>query len=313
MLSLHSTPESVSPSCFRFMNSHRLRNLERVIEVALKEPYPEPWLPDLTVPLAEWGEQTLHHSTGITAADYGTGRVLAGRAEAPRHVGACLPTLVGTDESTHKIMVEFLTAECIGHYQDIGLTFYSPDELANSTVLRCLQDAIDLLVQAPTLQKTVATLMRACHILKPEDGDYDVSHSDPRVPFSVFVSVPQKPGSTDTLRVAESLVHEAMHLQLTLIERLHPLVHASNQTYFSPWKGTQRSPKGILHALYVFRVLDRFFERLLALPGWPAASVAHMRARRHEITLQVNTVETFKSCPALTAVGTSFIDRLISG
>ncbi len=313
MPSPRSMLESASPSCIRFMDRQRLCRLEREIEVGLKELYPEPWLPKLTDLLGEWGWQTLQRSAGITAAAYGTGRVLARRAEAPRYVEAYLPVLVGSDASSRKIMIEFLAEEWIGKYRDIGLTYYTPDELVNLTVLECLEDAMDVLARVPTLQKTVAALVRTCHILKPEDDAYDVSHSDPLVPFSVCVSVPRKRRLADSLRVAESLVHEAMHLQLTLIERLQPLVHASSQAYFSPWKDTHRPPQGILHALYVFRVLDSFFERLLALPGWPIASVAHMYARRREIALQVNAVETFKSCSALTVVGASFIDRLISG
>ena len=313
MPSPRSMPESASPWCIRFMDKQRLSRLRREIEGGLKELYPEPWLPELTDLLDEWGWQTLCCSTGILPTGYGTGRVLARRPEAPRHVGAYLPVLAGGDTPSREIMIEFLTEEWIGKYRDIGLTFYTPNELVSSTVLECLEDAMDVLARVPTLQKTVAALVRACHILKPEDEAYDVSHSDPLVPFSVWVSVPRKRRLADSLRVAESLVHEAMHLQLTLIERLQPLVRASSQTYLSPWKDTHRSPQGILHALYVFRVLDSFFERLLALPGWRVASVAHMRARRREIALQINTVETFKGCSALTTVGTSFIDRLISG
>ena len=48
----HSTLESALPSYIHFMNSQSLRNLDRKIEATLKEPYPEPWLPDLTAPLA---------------------------------------------------------------------------------------------------------------------------------------------------------------------------------------------------------------------------------------------------------------------
>lgn len=295
------------------MNSQRPYNLERIVEASLKDPYPEPWLPELTASLAEWGWKALRRSIGIMAADYGTGRVLAGRDEAKRYGGPCLPILVGTDESTCKITIEFLTGECISQYQDIGLTFCTLDELANSTVPQCLQDAIDVLAQVPTLQKTVATLIQTCHILKPEDDAYDVSYSDPRVPFSVFVSVPQKCGSTDTLRVAESLVHEAMHLQLTLIERLQPLVHPSNHTYFSPWRGSRRPPQGILHALYVFRVIDSLFERLLAIPGRPVASVKYLRNRRYEIAQQIRDIKTFEDHPALTELGTYFVKLLVSG
>ncbi len=295
------------------MDRQRLCRLEREIEIGLKELYPEPWLPELTALVAEWGWQTLRRSIGITAADYGTGRVLARSPEASRHVGAYLPILAGGGSSACDIMVEFLAEEWSGQYRDIGLTFYTPDELVNSTVLECLEDAIDVLAQVPTLQKTAATLVQTCHILKPEDDAYDVSHSDPLVPFSIFVSVPQKRDLVDSLRVAESLVHETMHLQLTLIERLQPLVNASSQTYFSPWKNTHRSPQAILHALYVFRVLDSFFERQLALPGWPVASVAHMRARRCEIAQQIQNIRTFKNHPALTKLGTHLAGLLIFG
>ena len=117
----------------------------------------------------------------------------------------------------------------------------------------------------------------------------------------------------DALRVAESLVHEAMHLQLTLIERLLPLVEESDQTYFSPWKGTQRPPRGVLHALYVFRVLDSFFERLLVLSGWSGVSVEHVHRRRCEIAQQISEVKAFKDHPALTEVGTRLAGLLVCG
>ena len=334
--------ESALPWCTRFMDRERLARLEHEIEVALKELYPEPWLPGLTDLLVEWGWQTLHHSTGITAADYGTGRVLeavskipdrrsggrrswakatiflflrpllARRPETPRHVEAYLPIPVGGDTSTREIAIEFLAEEWSDQYRDIGLTFYTPDELVNSTVLECLEDAMAVLAQVPTLQKTVATLVRTCHILKPEDDAYDVSHSDPLVPFSVCVSVPRKRRLDDALRVAEALAHEAMHLQLTLIERIQPLVCASSQTYFSPWKGTHRSPQGILHGLYVFRVLDSFFEKLLILPGWSVTSVAHMCARRYKIAQQFHDIKAFKDHPALTELGADLASLLIS-
>ena len=114
------------------------------------------------------------------------------------------------------------------------------------------------------------------------------------------------------LRVAESLVHEAMHLQLTLIEQATPLVHPSDESYFSPWKGTHRSPQGVLHALYVFRVIDQCLERLLALSGWSLSSADHMRHRRHEIASQVHGIKAFKDSPALTVLGTHFVRRLIA-
>ena len=288
--------------------------MRHAIKNALGNPYPDPWLPDLTGPLVEWGDQELRSRTGIAAADYGTERVLAGSLEAPRCVGARLPFRVGVDGPTRQMAVEFLTEAGIGLYRAIGFRFYTPEEVVvNGSVLRCLQDAMNVLARVPTLQATVATLMRTCHLLKPENDAYDISHSDPLVPFSAFVSVPWKRGLTDALRVAESLVHEAMHLQLTLIERLLPLVEESHQTYFSPWKGTQRSPQGVLHALCVFRVIDNFFGRLLALSGWSVDSVEHLRKRRREIAQQISEVKAFKDHPALTKAGTHLAGLLVCG
>ena len=295
------------------MDSLLLSPLKHAIKDALGNPYPDPWLPALTGPLVGWGDQELHSRTGIAAADYGTERVLAGSLEAPRCVGARLPFRVGVDGPTRQMAVEFLTEAGIGAYGDIGLCFYTPDEVANSGIVRCLQDAIDVLARIPSLQATVTALIRTCHVLKPENDAYDVSHSDPQVPFSVFVSIPQSRSPTDALRVVEPLVHEAMHLQLTLIERLLPLVEKSDQMWFSPWKGTQRSPQGVLHALYVFRAIDGFFGRLLALSGWSVASVEHMHMRRWEIAQQISEVRAFKDHSALTKVGTRLARLLVCG
>jgi HEXXH motif-containing protein len=295
------------------MDSRHLYPLNQAIKDALKNPYPDPWLPDLTARLIGWGDQVLRSCAGITAADYGTERVLAGSADAPRHAGARLPALGGADRPTRKMTIEFLTKACIGPYRAMGLCFYTPDEVANSAILQCLQDAIDVLAKIPSLQATVTALMRTCHVLKPENDTYDVSHSDPQVPFSIFVSIPQRRGPTDALRVAESLVHEAMHLQLTLIERLLPLVEESGLTYFSPWKGAQRSPRGVLHGLYVFRVVDSFFERLMTFYDWPVVCLDHLFRRRREVARQISEVRAFKDHPALTGAGSCLSGLLLGG
>ena len=102
-----------------------------------------------------------------------------------------------------------------------------------------------------------------------------------------------------------------MHLQLTLIEQATPLVYPSDAQYFSPWKGAYRSPQGVVHALYVFRAIAQYLERLLELPGWSLSSTDHMRHRRREIALQVHEIATFKGHPALTALGSRFVQRLV--
>jgi HEXXH motif-containing protein len=209
------------------------------------------------------------------------------------------------------LLIEWLMEHCAHRYQSIGLTFYTPDTLANTTVFHCLQEAVGILTSVPTLHRTIAQLVRVCHLVKPEDDDYDVSYSDPHVPFSICISVPLERQANDALRVAEALVHEAMHLQLTLIELVTALVQPSEKRYFSPWKGAYREPQGVLHALYVFRVIDQCFEQLLALPEWSSGSIGHMHQRRCDIASQVREIEVFKNSHALTALGARFVQKLM--
>ena len=284
-----------------------LQNIRGVLE----SPSTPLWFPDLAASLTEQGWQELHRQTAITPSTYGTSRVLTGKGEAPHHIAATLPVYSDGEDATSSMMIELLSEDDRCKYQRMGLAFYSQAELAASTIFDCLRDAISILAYVPTLQKTVGSLAQVCHILKPEDDDSDVSHSDPCIPFSIFVSVPQRRRMNDGLRVVEAIVHEAMHLQLTLIEQALPLIRPSNHTYFSPWKGEHRSPQGILHALYVFRVVDQFLEQLLALAIWTSASIDHMRNRRIEVAKQIREIETFADCPALTESGAYFVRRLL--
>lgn len=286
-------------------------NLPDIVNTALTDPHAPLWLPDVTDALVAIGQQTLHLQTGITMSHYGTARVLAGDAKAPRHVVARLSFGPSTEGVAFDMLAECLLGDVARRYQGVGLAFYPPDTTASTLILDCVQEAIDILTSLPTLHRTVAKLVRVCHLIKPADDDYDMSYSDPQVPFSIFVSVPQRRRTNDVLRVAESIVHEAMHLQLTLIEQATPLVHPSDERYFSPWKSAYRSLQGVLHALYVFRVIAQYLERLLEFPGWSPSSSAHMCHRRREIALQVHEISTFKGHPALTALGSRFVQRLV--
>jgi len=281
------------------------------IRAVLKNHSTPLWFPSLAAPLTARRWRTLHQQTAITKNDYGTSRVRAGNVGAPHHIVDSLSVDPHGEDAVSAMLIETLPENDLRKYQEMGLTFYSRAELTTSTIFDCLQDAIHILAHVPTLQKTVGSLVRICHILKPEDDDYDVSHSDPYVPFSIFVSVPQQRKANCELRIAESIVHEAMHLQLTLLEQALPLIRLSDDTYFSPWKGEPRSPQGILHALYVFRVVDQFLEQLLTLPIWSSENVCYMRNRRSEVAQQVRHIELFAGCPALTELGTCLVRSLL--
>ena len=290
-----------------------MSHLADVITAALTEPQAPLWFPDCTDALVTLGYDLLFQRTGITREHYSTARVTAADASAPCHVVACQAFYPDATEGTDSLLIEWLSSHIARPYQALGLTFHTPEDIAATTVLPSLQEALNLLAVLPTLHHSVAKLVRVCHLLVPEDDDHDVSYSDPHLPFSIFVSISPRRQRHDVLRLVEAIVHEAMHLQLTLLEHASPLVRPSTEQYFSPWKGTYRSPQGVMHALYVFRVIAQCLERLLMLPGWSLGSIDYMRQRQCDIAAQVREIDMFKHSSALTALGTSLAHKLIDG
>lgn len=146
-----------------------------------------------------------------------------------------------------------------------------------------LREAGDVLSSVADLADSVGCLVRSIHVLRAP-RDHDVSHSTPAIPFSAFVSVPRVDERDAALRLAESLVHEAMHLQLTLVDRTDALVIDRRRRAYSPWKEDSRPLEGLLHGLYVFavihQVLDLFAE---AEPG----SRDYCAKRRRQIGKEV--------------------------
>ena len=55
-----------------------------------------------------------------------------------------------------------------------------------------LERALNLLQQVLSLQATVGALAKSVHILEASEPGYDVSYSDPLIPFSVFLGSLQK-------------------------------------------------------------------------------------------------------------------------
>jgi HEXXH motif-containing protein len=126
--------------------------------------------------------------------------------------------------------------------------------------------AAEVLTVVDGLVDTVSQLVRTVYVLHAPFG-YDVSHSDPELPFSIFVSLPQ-PGESDVApRLAEAILHEAMHLQLTMIDVQIPLIADNLESAYSPWKHEIRAIGGLLHGLYVFAVVHQFCQGLVGTTG----------------------------------------------
>jgi HEXXH motif-containing protein len=287
-------------------------NLIERVEPALRNPNHSPWFPELTTDLVEAGWLNLYNEVGLSPESYGTARVIARDAGAPRRIVAWLPMISGAESPERMLQVETLDAKFTHSYEEAGVRFYSAEKINAANVLERLKEAITVLQSTPTLLATVAALLRSIHVLDPGDDDYDVSFSEPHIPFSIFVSVPQGSSMTNALRVAEAIVHEAMHLQLTLIEQVVPLVRLTTRQHYSPWRGEFRSAQGVLHGLYVFCVIDLLFCVLEALPLRGSNVVDYIKRRRSEIRDQVGLIRPFQDSDDLTETGRTFTRRMMA-
>ena len=151
-------------------------------------------------------------------------------------------------------------------------------------VVERLQAAADVMQVVESLPETVGCLVRSIHPLSAPP-DYDISHSAPELPFSIFVSIPGDLEHDATIRVAESLIHEAMHLKLTLIERSESLINGRDAFGFSPWKQEIRPVAGLLHGLYVFAVIFQVLSALADQTG--GAGRSHIAKRQAAIRAEV--------------------------
>jgi HEXXH motif-containing protein len=188
---------------------------------------------------------SMDHERRALIDHYGTQRWLAGDADA---------SVVGMGTvrlGQHLSIIELLPASTINSFSD--LTF--ADERCSHAGAR-LQEAAEVLDNVNTLADAVGCLARSIHLLKAP-RDHDISHSTPDLPFSVFVSIPEPTERDASLRVAESLIHESMHLQLTLLDIVEPLVGTSGTCGYSPWKQEIRPVEGLLHGIYVFAVIHQ--------------------------------------------------------
>ena len=286
-------------------------DLAERIKASLENPNGEPWFPKLTADLDARAWDSLQRDLGLTPHSYGTERILSRSNSAPREIITSLKTCSRTCTTVPAISIEVLTPECAVQYEKQGVTFYTSDEILQTTILPCLEDALAIINQVPSLMSTVAALVRSLHVIKPEDSDHDVSFSEPQVPFSIFVSVPEKRIADDALRVAEAIVHEAMHLQLTLIEETVALAAVSPKEFFSPWRGEYRTVQGILHGLYVFRVVDQFLNAVSFIQEPSAGKLSHVNSRREHIAFQMGMIRDFEECSDLTRAGASLAKNLI--
>jgi hypothetical protein len=283
------------------------------VKYVLEKMVYRPWMPGLTQELANVGWRELYHDAGLSPSNYGTVRVIARDPSVPRRVIANLPIGQSADVPFQELQVETLYEAFDRGYEESGIRFYTAEDISCTNVLEQLEEAINILNLLPSLCTTIGSLVKSVHLIDIDDDDYDVSFSEPHIPFSIFISIPQKLNKLNALRVAEAIVHEAMHLQLTLIERIIPLVKSSSQQYYSPWREELRNAQGILHGLYVFRVIGEFLRDLQTLISHEPSVGCYLERRISEIQNQISCIKSFQESEALTENGVGFTRRIITG
>ena len=202
---------------------------------------------------------------------------------------------------------EYLT----NFYKENGLNPYTGGELEKICALEKLGYALDIINLVSPVYDCVLNLVRAIQVIKSHNIDEDASYSHPDIPFSIFVSVCHDSSEHSNLRGAESILHEAMHLKLSLIENIVELVKIDSvNKYFSPWRQTFRLPSGIVHGIYVFRVIYDFYQELLVKQNFSKKSERFILNRSNEIRDQINTLRDFKDAAELSLQGKILVSKL---
>ena len=269
-----------------------------------------PWFPGLAEPLAQVAWNQMEHDIGLTPAAYGTARLLLRdpRGERSVKIRCGTESNEGGGLGVEGIPVEILPPDIAQKVAGSDVRFLDAHG-AGDLVAHQLEEAISFLKLVPTIWPTVSTLVRSLHIIDPVDDEIDVSFSDPTIPFSIFVSVPRVWSEVAALRVAEAVLHEAMHLQLTLIEQMVPLVVPQRVMYYSPWRDELRDSEGILQALYVFVVI-RSFLGLISVRRSNSV-YDHVVERLSQIDYQIEQARDFRQCDELTPDGMAMVTRLL--
>lgn len=240
---------------------------------------------------------------GLFPELYGTARVLHASSEGPR-AGA-----VAMDAGWHRALpIERFDALMRARYTAIGVE--PSDKVCPAAFSQSLADAMQLLDEIPAIGDAVRSLVWSVTPIAVTGKDYDSSYSDPAVPFSIFIGAHEPGARIPAIRLAEGILHEAMHLQLSLIEDLMPLVQGSADRRHSPWQRTPRPTQGLLHGLYVFRVIQDWLGSLILGRHISGEALLHAHKRIEQIEEECAELASLAGSDELTAEGKSLVAAL---
>ncbi len=187
---------------------------------------------------------------------------------------------------------------------DVGLLTASL--ATHGSARAAIVEAERLIACIPSLHATLVRCVHEIHLLHVEDDAYDVSHSEPRWRTRIFVSCP-RPSEVSGLREAEAIVHEGMHLNLTNLEAVQPVV-VDDAPLYSPWRSRPRPASGVLHGYYVFRCVAGLMDALATRGELTARQREFARRRVEEISDEVAQVEVDVLKAVLTPRGKTLVE-----
>ncbi len=213
--------------------------------------------------LVRWEEKEILEKSGLTLQSYGTVRVITGDAKAHRVWALKPPLFAGTNFG-----VEDLPANL--HYiaTDQGARLIDIADQKQSEVVTLLRSTCEAIANiAPALWQSIRYLLRSVHIISSPCSETDVSFSLPNLPNTIFISLPRFDDENAVARLIESIVHEVLHLQLSLVERCRPIIQGemATEVMFSPWRNTLRPESGIVHGLFVFTNLEKLWSKVKSI------------------------------------------------
>lgn len=253
------------------------------------------------------GWQQLATNQGIDAAQYSIANCLV----TPQAVTAKPNQLALTTGDT--MLVEEPEFERLqAFYDEHGLEPLPAAELLTGHVVAKLRRALAMLAEVAPAYACVRTLVRSVQVLRQPDPEIDVSYSHPAVPFSIFVTICEKDSALAALRVAEAVLHETMHLHLTLLEAVVDLVlPGSTALYYSPWREEDRPVRGVLHGLFVFRAVREFYKAIQRQLTFSTQEQEFVSDRIKSIDDEISLLTRFTSVSDLTEHGRTLVNHLL--
>lgn len=187
---------------------------------------------------------------------------------------------------------------------------FESDELADAG-RTLVEHAIEIVKNwRPELAAEMLTACSAVQFVRDPTADPRkiVSFSDNSVPGALYVSISQGEGLIDPYDLADSLIHEHRHQKLYLLERHAPTVERTSAQVISPWREDLRPPSGLLHAVFVFVELRRFWMHVRDHGPVHLNSRAINQIADTDLHL-MQAFATLQECP-LTQMGLSLVDVL---